>query len=71
MEATLLKEKNLTQPFWICMAWVLPSQTPTSVTSWRDTSQKMGEHLTNLCRMAGPQAGLGEYLFKKLTLKHD
>ena len=38
MEATLLKEKNLTQPFWICMAWVLPSQTPTSVTSWRDTS---------------------------------
>nr|KAF6406769.1 hypothetical protein HJG59_005355 [Molossus molossus] len=33
--------------------------------------QKMGDHLTNLRRLAGPQAGLGEYLFERLTLKHD
>ncbi|KAF4017721.1 hypothetical protein G4228_008894 [Cervus hanglu yarkandensis] len=33
--------------------------------------KKMGDHLTNLCRLAGPQAGLGEYLFERLTLKHD
>ena len=33
--------------------------------------KKMGDHLTNLLRLAGPQAGLGEYLFERLTLKHD
>ena len=33
--------------------------------------KKMGDHLTNLRRLAGPQAGLGEYLLERLTLKHD
>uniref|UniRef100_A0A8D0ZUG8 Ferritin n=1 Tax=Sus scrofa TaxID=9823 RepID=A0A8D0ZUG8_PIG len=33
--------------------------------------KKMGDHLTNLRRLSGPQAGLGEYLFERLTLKHD
>ncbi|XP_059132404.1 ferritin light chain 1-like [Peromyscus eremicus] len=47
--------------------------------------KKMGNHLTNLCRVAGPQPAqtsvpaqtgvpspsLGEYLFERLTLKHD
>uniref|UniRef100_A0A667I3Y8 Ferritin n=1 Tax=Lynx canadensis TaxID=61383 RepID=A0A667I3Y8_LYNCA len=33
--------------------------------------KKMGDHLTNLRRLAGPQAGLGEYLFKKLTPQHN
>ncbi|MBZ3882627.1 Ferritin light chain [Sciurus carolinensis] len=33
--------------------------------------KKMGDHLTNLHHLAGPQAGLGEYLFERLTLKHD
>ena len=33
--------------------------------------KKIGDPLTNLCRLAGPQAGLGEYLFERLTLKHD
>ncbi|KAL6033656.1 hypothetical protein STEG23_009758 [Scotinomys teguina] len=40
---------------------------------------KMGNHLTNLCRVAGPQPAqtdvptpsLGEYLFERHTLKHD
>ncbi|ELK31220.1 PREDICTED: ferritin light chain [Myotis davidii] len=31
--------------------------------------KKMGDHLT-IHRLAGPQAGLGGYLFKRLTLKH-
>ncbi|XP_058403393.1 ferritin light chain-like [Diceros bicornis minor] len=33
--------------------------------------KKMGDHLTNIHRLAGPQAGLGEYLFERLTLEHD
>ncbi|KAK7796940.1 hypothetical protein U0070_011677 [Myodes glareolus] len=34
--------------------------------------KKMGNHLTNLHRLvSGPQASLGEYLFERLTLKHD
>ncbi|XP_036210274.1 ferritin light chain-like [Myotis myotis] len=33
--------------------------------------KKMGNHLTNIHRLTGPQAGLGEYLFKRLTLKQD
>ncbi|XP_053072129.1 ferritin light chain-like [Acinonyx jubatus] len=33
--------------------------------------KKMGDHLTNLPRLSGPQADLGEYLFERLTLKHD
>nr|XP_058903768.1 ferritin light chain-like [Kogia breviceps] len=33
--------------------------------------KKMGNHLTNLCRLAGPQAGLGKYLFERLTLRHN
>ena len=32
--------------------------------------KKMGDHLTNLRRVAGPQAGLGEYPFQRVTLKH-
>ncbi|KAB0400863.1 hypothetical protein E2I00_010495 [Balaenoptera physalus] len=33
--------------------------------------QKMGDHLTKLCRLVGPQAGLGQYLSERLILKHD
>ncbi|XP_004483948.2 ferritin light chain-like [Dasypus novemcinctus] len=33
--------------------------------------KKIGDHLTNLRRLAGLQAGLGDYLFERLTLKHD
>ncbi|XP_004475975.1 ferritin light chain-like [Dasypus novemcinctus] len=32
---------------------------------------KIGNHLTKLCRVAGPQVGRGKYLFGRLTLKHD
>ena len=59
------------------MPWVLPMQTPTSVAPWSHSLnevkliKKMGDHLTNLCRLAGPQAGLGQDLFETLTLKQD
>ncbi|XP_034525508.1 ferritin light chain-like [Ailuropoda melanoleuca] len=33
--------------------------------------KKMDNHLFNLCRVAGPQAGLREYIFERLILKHD
>ncbi|KAF0880207.1 FRIL protein, partial [Crocuta crocuta] len=33
--------------------------------------KKMGNHLTTFSRLAGHQAGKGEHLFKRLTLKHD
>uniref|UniRef100_A0A8C5L7N6 Ferritin n=1 Tax=Jaculus jaculus TaxID=51337 RepID=A0A8C5L7N6_JACJA len=32
--------------------------------------KKMGDHLTDLRRLASPQPNLGEYLFERLTLKH-
>uniref|UniRef100_A0A8C6B1Z9 Ferritin-like diiron domain-containing protein n=1 Tax=Monodon monoceros TaxID=40151 RepID=A0A8C6B1Z9_MONMO len=32
--------------------------------------KKVGDHLTNLRRLAGPQAVPGEYLFERLTLEH-
>ncbi|KAB0400474.1 hypothetical protein E2I00_016498 [Balaenoptera physalus] len=36
----------------------------------RKLVKKMGDHLTNLHRLVGPQAGLGECLFERLTLKY-
>ncbi|XP_037017750.2 ferritin light chain-like [Artibeus jamaicensis] len=33
--------------------------------------KKMGDHLTNIWRLASPQAEMGECLFKRLTIKHD
>ena len=29
--------------------------------------KKMGDHLTNLCRLFGPQVGLGEHSLERLT----
>ena len=47
-------------------------QAPTAVTSWKACREahQDGDHLTNLHRLAAPQAGVGEYLFES-TLKHD
>lgn len=53
-------------------------QTSTSWTSWSLSLgeqvkfiYRMGDYLTDLCRLAGPQAWLGEYLFEMLSLKHN
>ncbi|CAD7673361.1 unnamed protein product [Nyctereutes procyonoides] len=36
-----------------------------------ETHQENGDHMMNFCRLAGPQAELDKYLFKKLTLLQD
>ena len=33
--------------------------------------RKIGNYLINIRRLGGAQAGYGEYLFERLTLKHD
>ncbi|KAK2085337.1 hypothetical protein P7K49_036637 [Saguinus oedipus] len=33
--------------------------------------RKIGDPLTKLCSLAIPQAGLGEYLFERFTLRHN
>ncbi|XP_028929285.1 ferritin light chain [Ornithorhynchus anatinus] len=35
------------------------------------TLKMLGDHVTNLRRLKAPEEGLGEYLFERLTLKHD
>lgn len=62
-------------PFWIHMPRVLPEQTPHLCDLLEshvlEEQAKIGDHLTNFCRMAGPQAELDEYLLERLTLKQD
>ena len=79
MEATLLVEKNLNQALLdlhgLASALGDPHICDFLENRFLDEEvkliKKMGDHLTNLHRLAGPQAGLGEYLFERLTLKHD
>ncbi|XP_036082986.1 ferritin light chain-like [Rousettus aegyptiacus] len=33
--------------------------------------KKMADHLTNLCKLSGPQAEMDEYVFKRLILKRN
>ncbi|CAO2636520.1 Ferritin heavy chain, partial [Lemmus lemmus] len=33
--------------------------------------KEMGDHVTNLCKMGAPEAGMAEYLFDKHTLGHS
>ncbi|KAB0339081.1 hypothetical protein FD754_024148 [Muntiacus muntjak] len=67
MEAALLIEKNLNQALLDLHGLASNHLLDEEV----KLIKKMGDHLTNLRRLAGPQAGLGEYLFERLTLKHD
>ncbi|XP_055276210.1 ferritin light chain-like [Moschus berezovskii] len=79
MEAALLVEKNLNQTLLdlhgLTSACGDPHICDFLENHFLDEEvkliKKMGDHLTNLRRLAGPQAGLGEYLFERLTLKHD
>uniref|UniRef100_A0A8C6QZL3 Ferritin n=1 Tax=Nannospalax galili TaxID=1026970 RepID=A0A8C6QZL3_NANGA len=83
MEAALALEKNLNQALLDLHA-LGSSHTDSHLCDFLENHfldeevkliKKMGEHLTNLCRLAGPQPSqapsLGEYLFERLTLKHD
>ena len=78
MEAALLVEKNLNQAILdlhdLGSAPADPHICDFLENHFLDEEVKlikMGDHLTNLGRVAGPQAGLGEYLFERLTLMHD
>ncbi|XP_006846706.1 PREDICTED: ferritin light chain-like [Chrysochloris asiatica] len=79
MEATLALEKNLNQSLLYLLA-VGATHTDTHLYDFLENHfldkevkiiKKKDHHLTNLCRMASPQAGLGRYLFKRCTLKHN
>ena len=79
MEAALLLEKNLSQAL-LDLHGLASAQGDPHICDFLENHfldeevkliKKMGDHLTNLCRLAGPQAGLDEYLFERLTLKHD
>ena len=74
MEAVILTEKNPNLALLDLHALGSAPQTTTSVTSWKplprwggETHQEDSDHLTNLLRMAGPQAGLGEFSSKALA----
>ncbi|XP_006864124.1 PREDICTED: ferritin light chain-like [Chrysochloris asiatica] len=83
MEAALAVEKNLKpEPVYSGSACrgCYPHKPPPHLCDFLENHfldkevkiiKKMGNHLTKLHRMAGPQAGVGECLFKRLTLKHD
>ncbi|XP_047393136.1 ferritin light chain-like [Sciurus carolinensis] len=79
VEAALILEKNLNQALLDLHALGLVNTDPQLCffleSHFLDQEvkliKKLGEHLTNLRRLAGPDAGLGEYLFRKLTLKGD
>ena len=79
MEAALLVEKNLNQAL-LDLHGLASARRDPHICDFLENHfldeevkliKKMGDHLTNLLRLAGPQAGLGEYLFERLTLKHD
>ena len=79
MEATILMEKNLNQALLDLHA-LGPTLSDPRLCDFLKSHfldeevkliKKMGDQLTHLCRLAGPQAGLGEYLFERLTIKHE
>ena len=87
MEAALAMEKNLNQALLdlhvLGFACTDPHLCNFFESHFLDQAvkltKKMDNHLTNLRRVAGPQpaqtgapqGSLGEYLFERLTLKHD
>uniref|UniRef100_A0A2K5PLL1 Ferritin n=1 Tax=Cebus imitator TaxID=2715852 RepID=A0A2K5PLL1_CEBIM len=70
MEAAMALEKNLNQALLDLHA-LGSARTDPHLYEEVKIIKKMDDHLTNLRRLAGPQAGLGEYLFERLTFKHD
>ncbi|XP_040118136.1 ferritin light chain-like [Oryx dammah] len=64
--------RTRSKPCWICMPCFCPRR-PHICDFLEEVKliRKTRDQRTNLRRLAGPQAGLGEYLFARLTLKHD
>ncbi|XP_064350863.1 ferritin light chain-like [Camelus dromedarius] len=64
-------KRTRTRSLWICESWTLPCRPPPLLRlpgkplldEEVKVIKKMGDHLTNLHRLAGPQAGPGQYLF--------
>ncbi|KFO21375.1 Ferritin light chain [Fukomys damarensis] len=76
MEAAWALEKNLSSSGSSCLGALLePHLCDFLEIHFLDKEvkfiKKIGDHLTKVCRLVGPQAGLGEYLLERLTLKHD
>nr|XP_019597152.1 PREDICTED: ferritin light chain [Rhinolophus sinicus] len=80
MEAAMVMEKNLNQALLDLHAMGSAGTADPHLCDFLETHfldeevkliKKMGDHLTNLRRLNSSQAGLGEYLFERLTLKHD
>ncbi|ELR61441.1 hypothetical protein M91_12293, partial [Bos mutus] len=78
MEAALLVEKNLNQAL-LDLHGLASARGDPHICDFLENHfldeevkliKKMGDHLTNLLRLAGLQAGLGDYLFERLILKH-
>ena len=79
MEAALLVEKNLDQAL-LDLHDLGSAHTDPHICDFLENHfldeevkliKKMGDHQTNPHRLADLQAGLGEYLFERLTLKHE
>ena len=79
MEAAILLEKNLNQalldPHALGSARADPHLCDFLESRFLDEQVKpiktMGDHLSDLRGLSGPQTGLGEDLFESLTLKHS
>lgn len=73
LEAGGLMEKTLNQAMFDLHCLTSARQAPIAVTSWKACREahQDGDHLTNLHRLAGPQARLGEYHFERLPLEHQ
>lgn len=76
MEAAMLREKGLNQALSDLRSLGSAQQTSTSdflqsrvLEEQVKLIKKMGDHVTNLCTLTGPQAGLAEYLLERLTLR--
>ncbi|ELK34311.1 Ferritin light chain [Myotis davidii] len=78
-EASLALERNLNQAFLELQGLGSPLADPQLCDFLENhfldeevrLIKKMGNHLTNTRRLACPQVGLGECLFKRLTLESD
>ena len=79
MEAALALEKNLNQALLnlhaLASTCTDPHRCDFLETHFLDEEvkllKKIGDHLTNIRRLGGPQPGVDEYLFKRLTLKYN
>ena len=79
MEVTLLMQKSLNQAF-LDLHGLDSALTDSHFCDFLESHfldeemkliRKMGDHLTNLCRLAGPQTELGGSLLERLLCKHD